>query len=102
MTKLTNRKLTIRGLHATRWKLVPAKTTKFVVYEQASNPRQMLVGRSGALRSLGKGRPVADSTSLTGTRWHRVWAYVGADNWNWESVDQACEVWARFMAGEIQ
>ena len=75
MATLSKRRLLIEAFTAMNYSPVPLRTTKYVGF--ANDERTYLIGKSGALRVVASGGPVANSVSLTGSRWYRALLVVG-------------------------
>jgi hypothetical protein len=98
MAKTSNRQLMIRGLLATGWTKTWAKTAKYEIYSMDGTDQLMLVGKSGALRTVKRGDPIARSISLTSSRVQRAFYWVGMKADSCSSVDQARVVFAHYVA----
>ena len=57
------------------------RSKKYVEYSRPGERHRILIGKSGGVRHVVDGQPVSQSSSLTGTRFHRELAEIGGYRW---------------------
>ena len=53
------------------------RSNKYITYDCPNRIETYLIGKSGALRRVLCGKPLADSQSITGTLTHKAYEFVG-------------------------